>query len=610
MKKNVKMILSFISICTALFFTISSTASAIPTLSPQLTLSRNISEEAFDGYEGIEITTSGKVGFNYDLMTSDGQTLLIGFNPNKSEVDSYYKSVYSLGFGWEIKLPYINENYFYEEGYQYRIENDTIMNYPGTYTLTQDANGYCLIKADGSKKQFAPTGRLIKTIDAFGNETIYTYTDNLLTQITYSNGKSVLLDRKEITNTILLKYDGFPFATINLSDNNELYSIQDNKGIISFQYEKVGNYLRLLSCSTNKHTKSIQYDINNRIKSVLTTYMDDGYSIAQQYFYNPQGRIYKIFDGDVEEAYEYTMTTDGSLTINTTKKYNGIEKIDQKTWNRYGQLVKYITDDTTLELEYNAYNRVSKEKENNFEIHYSYNPQGKISLTTFSDGDNIAYDYYSNGVLRKETSNGKSTYYAPNGDITKIEMANKQIDINEVSSSDILSTRSVDYNIQVLYNINSYVGVTNYHTYYNLPQGSFNCYSYAIGRTESSYSPGYFSGRNINLNSFTGIKLNVEEDIKALGMGIYDCGVNTSIPGHCWQIALRIRPGDDFHFMSRNRNMSWGFKAGKICPVMEVLNGRTPNDITWDMYEPSNGTYSVFQSNYYTSTIAYMMIRG
>ena len=91
---------------------------------------------------------------------------------------------------------------------------------------------------------------------------------------------------------------------------------------------------------------------------------------------------------------------------------------------------------------------------------------------------------------------------------------------------------------------------------------------------------------------------------------IYDCGVNTSIPGHCWQIALRIRPGDDFHFMSRNRNMSWGFKAGKICPVMEVLNGRTPNDITWDMYEPSNGTYSVFQSNYYTSTIAYMMIRG
>ena len=100
--------------------------------------------------------------------------------------------------------------------------------------------------------------------------------------------------------------------------------------------------------------------------------------------------------------------------------------------------------------------------------------------------------------------------------------------------------------------------------------------------------------------------------MKSLGRSIYDCSVNASIPAHSWEIALRINQGKDYHFMQKSRDMSWGFKAGKSGPVMEVLNGRNPNAITWDTYYKPlfSSQYQVNNTAYYTGSIAYMLIRS
>ena len=160
-----------------------------------------------------------------------------------------------------------------------------------------------------------------------------------------------------------------------------------------------------------------------------------------------------------------------------------------------------------------------------------------------------------------------------------------------------------------MYNINSSVGVTNYHTYYGLSQSGFNCYSFAIGKTDRVYDPGYFSNRSLNLNSVTGIKTNVEKDVQSLGMSIYNTNVSATIEAHCWKIALKIRAGADYHFMMTSRTADWRFKAGIGGPVMQVLSGKTPSSITWDMYKKSGSKYVVSQSAYYNSALYYMMIR-
>ena len=66
----------------------------------------HISDEIFDGYEGLEITRFGNVGFNYALLTPDKKKeILIGFNPYLTQENSYTNLVYRMGKGWQIKLP-------------------------------------------------------------------------------------------------------------------------------------------------------------------------------------------------------------------------------------------------------------------------------------------------------------------------------------------------------------------------------------------------------------------------------------------------------------------------------------------------------------------------
>lgn len=625
-KKVKRLTISILCMLLSLCLGFSAFAASLPNDKAIIMNREHISDEAFVGYEGLETTVSGKVGFNYDLITPDKEkVILIGFNPYLAKINNNYDSTYKIGQGWHIKLPYLditNKVLYQSDGYEYDIKeekNGYVVDYPGISNFTAISEGFCFKKADGSKEIYNRDGKIKRIIDAFANETTYEYSSGTLTKIIYPDNSFVTFERVGLK--VVLKYtcdnNTAGFVTFNLLSNMNgilLDTIEYDTSNLKFNYSKTDSGLILSTVSIeNKYYKTITYNKNNTQVQSINTLYDDGLKGVKNYYYDAQGRVSKMVDeGFAEEQYKYVQKSDGSLVTETTKIYNGNSSVDKKTMNKYGQLIQYEQNNTVLTLKYNKYNKVQQEKENNLIINYSYNPQGEITLVEFPDGKIIKYDYYSNGQLQKKTSSEQTIYYTPQGEVKKITSSN-QVLFDSATSNPLITQiqRSIGTNISVLYNINSYVGVTNYHTYYGLPQNGFNCYSYAIGKYERIYDPGYFSKRNLSLVSFSGIKLNVEQDMKSLSRGIYDCNVNDSIGVHSWKIALRIRHGEDYHFMKKSRNMSWGFKAGKGGPVMEVLNGKNPSNITWDQYYKPlfSSKYKVYKSSFYNSQIAYMMIR-
>lgn len=308
-----------------------------------------------------------------------------------------------------------------------------------------------------------------------------------------------------------------------------------------------------------------------------------------------------MIDGNLgEETYNYIQGKDDSLIINTEKKYGGNISSTSETINKLGQTIKYVDGENILELKYNTNNKIVEEKENNKNIIYTYTKQGNILQKKFSNGDIIKYDYYKDGTLKKIDSNIE--------EIDNVLLGNIK-DLNQ-NKTMLLSAKS---GVKILYNINNNVGVTNFHTYYGLTQSGFNCYTFAIGKYKELRNPGYYSGRSLNLSSLSGIKLNVEKDIKKLGKSIYDSTVGASIPGHSWKIALRIKSGVDYHFMkiSNVSGAAWQQKSGKGGPVLQFRGGRTPSNTSWDMYKYNKikDKYVVYQTGFYDSAIKYMMIK-
>ncbi len=225
----------------------------------------------------------------------------------------------------------------------------------------------------------------------------------------------------------------------------------------------------------------------------------------------------------------------------------------------------------------------------------------------------FTYEYYPDGVKKKVISDTGEISYTPSGEILEIRSSQMENNTDQAETSETDDMKPAQSGVYVIYNINSNVGVTNYHEYYGLPQTGFNCYTFALGKSYDLCNPGYYSGRGLDLFSLSGIKLNVEYDQRSLGRGIYDCTVNDSIPYHSWKIVLRIRAGYDYHFMqiSNTSDSAWQQKAGWSGPVMQLLGGKNPSNVTWDLYYHNSSTdrYAVDVTGFYNSGMHYMIIR-
>lgn len=617
-----KKILSILLAIVCIFTTISASSTVV--FANEYNISRtNVSEEIFDGYENIETTLSGKVGFNYVIkIPNTSKDLRLVFNPYNSYKDCYINKIYNLGLGWQYKLSHIQINdkemkIYKPSGYTYNIQfsNDKyeIINYPLEHKLSLLNDMYILEEPYGVKEYFSLEGTLVKSINEFGESTEYRYNDLGLEKIIYSDGTYIKLQnsfsnkicKEEIYYVNDTKELLIGTIVVNIGENKTLKSITSSNGFnVSFDYSVYKESIELANYSIEgKYYRDIIYN-NNSVSKIITHYYDDGSVEKSNYSYDEFGRISKITDGDdAETQYTYKLDSNNNLIIDTLKYFNGSLSSDTKTLNDFGQITQYSSSEGILKMKYQN-NRIVEESENNFSIYYTYNDNGLVETAKFPNNEYINYTYYDDGTKQEifTSINGKTYNY---------------IKSNEDKMSFNLTNNSIaPYStISVLYKIGTNIGVTNWHSAYNLSQTSFNCYTYSIGKAGEARDPGYYSKSYNNNLTTTGAKLNTEKDQEALGRKIYDSTVSEAYNSHSWKIALKVRKGDDYHFMKRSYGSSanWEFKAGWQGPVMRVLNSKTPSQITWDAYylNPSTKKWAVSISNYYNELSApkYMIIK-
>ncbi len=617
MKKLLSILLALV--CT---FTTILTTSTIVFANEQNILYTNVCEEIFDGYENIETTTSGKVGFNYVIeIPNTNKDLRLGFNPYNLSEDCYVNELYNIGLGWQYKLSniQINENkitIYKSSGYTYDVKNSNekyeIIDYPVEHTLLFENNMYILEEAYGVKEYFSAEGTLIKSIDEFGAVTEYKYNSNGLQTIKYSDGTWLDFEYSfdEKSDVIRIYYVDIMKKTlvgtlvVNTEKDRTLSQISSSNGFtVDFDYLVENDNVKITNYSIEgKYNRDIVYTDDSILKTI--TYYNDSTVEESKYLYNQVGRISKIIDGtDAQIEYSYIADANNDITIETKKTYMGQTSRDAETINKYGQTTEYISQSGTISLKYYN-NKVIEEKTNDLTIKYDYNDNGLVETATTGNGERLSYSYSKDGCLQKIVSSDKGVLFNEN--------------TSSINTSSIMPFASTGSTVKVISKIGSNIGVTNWHTVYKKSVTSFNCYTYAIGMAHDTQprNPGYYSKNNWTASSnitLDKMQLLTKKDEEALGRKIYDSTVNGTFNAHSWIIALRVRQNVDYHFMSKSYGTSspWKFKAGVSNPVMHVLNGKNPSQITWDTYTPKlgTGTWQVKNSSFYNSGTKYMIIR-
>ena len=607
MKKILSLAISLI-----LIFTFTSTVNA-------RSEKQHINLDIFDGYSGYEITPMGHLGYNLAFEAPNGYTLKLGFNPEKSKANDSYL----IANGWSFKLPYVNKSELYNEnGYSYDISkklfsnNVYIKNYPTKHNISVNKNGTFLDGPYNTKKVFNCNGDLIQSLDNFENTITYKYNKSILNNLSFSDDSSINIVKDENNRIIITYAKGTTFkvlATLFIDNVSHLTSVKFSDGeFVDFEYIDNEESILISSYSkSNCYSRIFQFEnkiYNPRVTHICTIYSDGDVSCTD-YKYDSIGCICEILRDDDLERYDYKINSDGKLIVSTVKNIDDEITENKKIYNEHGQIIEYCYPGNALSLKYDDNGNIQQETENGIIANYNYNSKGLPTTVKCSDNRVYNYHYSKDGILKNSTLtvNGITTIY----------------DIGKNGLYDETNTTISPYaaSVSVLYNINSQVCVTNWHTVYNYAQNSFNCYTYSIGKSGEISNPGYYSGKNIANYIIAGtyftvsrIKLFTEDDQEALGRWTSDTTVNGTHNAHAWKIALRVS-SDDYHFMKKSYSTSarptyWEFKAGKSGPVMRLRGSYTPTTATWDMYKLNSSTnkYVVAQSKYYTSAIKYICI--
>jgi YD repeat-containing protein len=222
-------------------------------------------------------------------------------------------------------------------------------------TLTWNVNHYELQGRDGSLIVFRPDGQLNYIEDSNGYRLTASYTSNLLTKLSASNGDS-----------------------FNLSYNTQgrIATVTDQRGQINtYTYDSTGQYL--LSIKDPNGTTSFSYD--NPYDPTIVTSVTYGDGRQVNYDYDAFGRLQQVIYGKGRQALAYTYTYDnnGGVTVadfsgaSIKQLLNDQGEISQ-TIDPLGRTTNYIYDA--------AGNLVSVNSELGFSTSFTYDSNVKFLL--------------------------------------------------------------------------------------------------------------------------------------------------------------------------------------------------------------------------------------
>ncbi len=311
------------------------------------------------------------------VLKSDGTYVAFTYDANHNVKTRTNQAGYTLVYHYDVmnRVVKIESNQGQNKSYTY----DALGN---VETIT-DGNG------NRTLYHYSQSGRLVSVTDALGNKTEYTY---------------------------------------------------DSMGAIQeiHQYEADDELAEVCSINeTNREVRCIKYerDILGHIEKIV-----DGMGNEKRYIYNERGRIIEKIDEDgFSTKYGYTkggqleevLYADGKsvkLSYNPLKQLSEIEdwlgltKIElddhgrtEKVIDHKGRQIKYLRGSMgqRVELEYpdkkrvtygyDAIGRLSSLKDENGEIIYSYDKNGRVSEKVFPNGLSTTYTYNAVGLIHELT---------------------------------------------------------------------------------------------------------------------------------------------------------------------------------------------------------------
>ncbi|MBI3447898.1 MAG: hypothetical protein HY049_03100 [Acidobacteria bacterium] len=266
-----------------------------------------------------------------------------------------------------------------------------------------DISGVGTVPPDPRTLPAAIKRRLIRTYDALGR--VDTETDPVggVTQFTYDAAGNALSVKDPRLNTSSYHYT----AAGNLVDR----VTQPDLGQSLIAYDAAGNRTQVTTPTGGKYKWT--YDSRNRVST-----QTDPLGSVTQYRYDLAGNVTQVLNPDggwVKRSYDpvnrlrRTDRSDGSFT--------------ERIYDRAGNLVRASTDKTTLDLTYDALNRLTSEtlglKGTSFTktVQYQYDFEGNLKNVTDPTARVLTYGYDLAGHLTSvaSTTLGSVATITPDG---------------------------------------------------------------------------------------------------------------------------------------------------------------------------------------------------
>ena len=374
-------------------------------------------------------------------------------------------------------------------------------------------------------------------------------------------------------------------------------------------------------------------------------------------------RLESVKNGNTNVSYTYNV--DGLRTSKTVNnvKYNYYwdgDKLTGQTWQGNTLYFYYDKDGNPIGFDLNN---------NNY--YYVTNLQGDIIAILSSSNGLLAeyeYDAWGNCTILYDTNDiadinplrYRGYYYDTDTNLYYLQSRYYDANIGRFINSDEAKQITNDEDSSILqfglfiycennpivnmdengkkpqYWINGAVALSNFSIMHSTnTKIKFNCYTYALGYYNIIANPGYWSNDN-NYNKFVSVNevaKRVCKDLKKKGrngkiLKGKDNNPYYKTDKNHYLIAVRTTSKSkylkkriyDYHFMKRDKNNKWSFKAGKSNWVMELRSDLNPNRVSWDMYALYKKTtgilwwkktitkYQVSQKNVYTSDIVYIVV--
>jgi RHS repeat-associated protein len=343
---------------------------------------------------------------------------------------------------------------------------------------------HCCFSADCSEKSLAydPNGNVSKYTAPHAGEIFYVYDPiKRLTNIDYPDGKSINYTYDYNSNLTGLS-DDHGITSYSYDASNHLIKAQLPNGNIAYQYDPAGRLTKIIYPDLEE--VQYNYDTRGRLVQVidqagLTQYEYDDETnlvtkvrlangVITEYFYDnvPQVTdvIHKKSDGTLIVKYRYSYDKNGNCTSvekttplqveATTYIYDKLNRLiearySDQSFEKYiydgaGNRLAKVTQEETIEYEYDHLNRLTRAGETFFdydssgnlrkkrckgkETLFQYDASGK--LTSWDDGENrVLFDYDGEGRRVSKTVNGKKTFFIndPAAPLTRV-LLEKDVD--------------------------------------------------------------------------------------------------------------------------------------------------------------------------------------